>query len=76
MPPFIGVAVNVSAIPIQIVGEEGDIETLTGSGLFTIIEIVLEVAGFPVAQVRLEVISQTTLFPFAGMYVKDGLFVP
>lgn len=63
-------------MPIHTGLDEAVIVTLTGSGLFTVIEIELDVAGFPVAQVRLEVITQTTLSPFAGIYVKDGLFVP
>jgi hypothetical protein len=68
--------VKVSKLPIHTGLDEAVIVTLTGSGLFTVIKIELDVAGFPVAQGRLEVITQMTLSPLAGEYVKYGLFVP
>jgi hypothetical protein len=56
-------------VPAQIVLEEGEIRTLTGNTGFTVIVIVLDVAGFPVMQVALEVRTQLTVFPFTGAYV-------
>jgi hypothetical protein len=46
--------------------EEAPIETLTGNTVFTIMLIVLEVAGLPVAQVALEVRTQVTASLFTG----------
>jgi hypothetical protein len=67
VPPFTGVAVNVSVVPMHTGFDDAVIETLTGSGLFTVIVIELEVAGFPVAQGRLEVIIHLTTFPLTGV---------
>ena len=55
VPPLVGVAVNVTELPEQTGLDEAAIETLTGRFGLTVIEIVFEVAGLPVAQVRLEV---------------------
>ena len=48
-------AVNVTEVPAQTGFADAAIETLTARLGFTVIEIVFEVAGLPVAQVRLEV---------------------
>jgi hypothetical protein len=58
VPPFVGVAVKVTDVPAQMV-PEGDaaILTLAGSNGLTISVIVLDVAGLPVAQDELEVIT-------------------
>ena len=52
---MIGVAVKVTEVPSQTGFAEAAIETLTGCNGFTVIDTVLEVAGLPVLQVRLEV---------------------
>ena len=78
MPPFVGVAVNVTLVPEQIVFPGlAEILTLAATFGFTVITIAFDTAGFPVAQRALEVITQVTLFPFANaalVYVE--LFVP
>jgi hypothetical protein len=75
---LVGVAVNVTGVPSQIVFP-GLAETLTLAGRlgFTVITIAFDVAGLPVAQVALEVITQVTLFPFVKTaFVYVALFVP
>ena len=67
MPPFTGVAVKVTLSPSQMGFAEGVIETLQGRLLLTIIVIVLEVAGFPLAQVMLELNMQMITSPLAGV---------
>jgi hypothetical protein len=62
---LVGKAVNVTLVPEQIVVVEADILTLTGKFGFTVIVTVFEVAGFPVAQVALDVITQVTKSLFA-----------
>lgn len=47
--------------------EEAAILTLAATIGFTVIVTVLEVAGLPVAQVALEVNTQTTVLPFARL---------
>jgi hypothetical protein len=73
-----GVAVNVTELPAQIAPEgEADILTLAGSTVFTVIVIGLEVAGFPVTQVKEDVIITVTTSLLASvLVVKAGLFVP
>ena len=51
---MVGVAVKVTEAPAQTGFAEAAIETLTGCKGFTVMVIVLEVAGLPVLQVRLE----------------------
>jgi hypothetical protein len=65
-PPLEGVAVKVTLVPEQIVVALAEILTLAGRFGFTVMVIVLEVAGLPVAQVAFEVTTQTTVFPFAS----------
>ena len=43
---------------------DADMITLAGRTGFTVIVTVFEVAGLPVAQVALEVITQVMVFPF------------
>ena len=83
MPPFVGVAVKVTLIPEQIAPEGfAAILTLAGKPGFTIIVIVFEVAGEPVAQVKLLVIMQVIKLPFARVvdvyveFVAPDIFDP
>ena len=66
---MVGVAVKVTDVPEQIELADGEILTLTGRFVLTVIVIVLDVAGLPVAQVELEVITQPTASLFTGVYV-------
>ena len=64
MPPFVGVAVNVTLVPEQIVLPGfADMFTLAGNGGFTVIVIEFDVAGDPVAHVDVEVITTDTTSP-------------
>ena len=63
-PPFVGVAVKFTLVPQQIVVAVAEILMLTGKFGFTVIVIVFDVAGLPVAQVAFEVSTQVTVFPF------------
>ena len=63
---MVGVAVKVTEVPEQTGFAEAAIETLTGKFGFTVMVIVLEFAGLPVAQVAFEVKTQVTVFPFAN----------
>ena len=77
VPPFVGVAVNVTEVPAQIGLPEAAILTLAAKLAFTVIVTAFEVAGLPVAQVAFDVISQVTISPFtkaALVYVVE--FVP
>jgi hypothetical protein len=62
---LVGVAVKVTLLPEQI-EDEGDAEmlTLAITDGFTVI-VVVELAGFPVMQLALDVISQVTVLPLA-----------
>ena len=51
---------NVTDVPEQIVVKLADIITLTGRFGLTVIVIVFDVAGFPVAQVALDVKTHVT----------------
>jgi len=55
VPPLTGVAVNVTDVPAQTGLAEAVMETLTGINGFTVMVIVFDVAGEPVAQVAFEV---------------------
>ena len=67
MPPLVGVAVNVTDVPEQIVFPGlAEILTLAVTLGFTVITIAFDVAGLPVTQVAFEVITQVTLFPFTN----------
>ena len=52
---MVGVAVKVTEVLAQTGFAEAAIETLTGCNGFTVMVTVLEVAGLPVLQTRLEV---------------------
>ena len=71
-PPLTGVAVKVTMSPTQAGFAEAEMLTLTGRLGLTTILIGCELAGFPVAQGRLEVIAQVTTSPFAGGNVNTG----
>ena len=65
MPPLVGVAVNVTLIPIQIAPEGlADMLTLAGNAEFTDITTKLDVAGEPVAHVALDIIIHLILSLF------------
>ncbi len=67
MPPLTGVQVYVTEVPEQTGLAEAVIVALTGSDELTVIVIVFDVAGFPVAQTSFEVIVQVTKSPFTGI---------
>jgi hypothetical protein len=67
VPPFVGVAVNVTLVPEQTLLELAAIETLAGAAAFTVVVISLELAGLPVTHGRLEVILTLTTFPFISV---------
>ncbi len=67
---MVGVAVNVTLVPAQIVLSASfeAMLTLTGKFGFTVVTIALLVAGLPVAQgVALEVNTTVTISPFANV---------
>ena len=58
VPPLVGIEVKVTDVPAQIAPEGvADIFTLAGSNGFTVSVIIFEVAGLPVAQVAVDVIT-------------------
>jgi hypothetical protein len=62
---LIGVAVKVTLVPEQIVLPGfADILTLAVTFVFTIIVIAFDVAGLPVTQFALDVITHVITFPF------------
>ena len=67
---------KVTEVPAQTVVAEAVIVTLTGSNGFTVMVTVLDVAGFPVVQVALDVNPQEIMSPFAGTNVYDALVAP
>ena len=69
---------KVTELPAHIApGGEADILTLTGSAVFTVIVIGLEVAGLPDTQDNEDVITTVTTSLLARVVlVKVGLFVP
>ena len=77
VPGLVGVAVNVTLVPAQIVVADAAMLTLAGKLGFTFIVTALLVAGLPVAQVALEVITTVTISLSAkAVEVKVGLLVP
>jgi len=66
VPPFTGVAVKVTLVPIQIGFSEATMLTLAGKTGFTVMVIIFEVAGLPLTQGAFEVIAQETVFPLAN----------
>ena len=78
MPPFVGVAVNVTDVPAQIVFP-GLAAILTDGTTIavTVMVILLDVAVAGDAQVAVEVITQVTASPFTNTaFVYVLLFVP
>jgi hypothetical protein len=80
---LVGVAVNVTEVPAQIAPEGIDaILTLTGRFGLTVITIAFDVAGLPVAQVAVEVISTVITLPFSRVVdvyvasVSPGIAIP
>ncbi len=57
---MVGVAVNVTLVPEQMVVAEAETLTLTGKFGFTVIVTAVEEAGEPVSQVALDVNVQLT----------------
>ena len=64
---MVGVAVKVTLVPEHMVVAVAEMLMLTGRFGFTVMVIVFEVAGLPVAQVALDVITQVTVLPFANV---------
>ena len=63
---MVGTAVNVTLVPAQMVPEGlALIETPAATLALTVIVMVLDVAGLPVTQVALLVITQVIVFPLA-----------
>ena len=73
---MVGVAVNVTELPAQTGLADAPIDTLTGRFGFTVIGIVLDVAGLPVAHVEFEVNTHVIKSLFAGVYENVALFGP
>lgn len=68
VPPFAGVAVNVTEVPSHIeMPGLAPMLTLAGTLGFTVMVMVLDVAGEPVAQVRLLVMLHVMLSPLASV---------
>ena len=61
-----GTAVKVTEVPAHIGFAEADILTDAVTSGFTVMVTPFEVAGLPVTQLALEVITQVTIFPFTG----------
>jgi hypothetical protein len=60
---LIGVAVKVTELPEQTGFADAAIVTLTGKFALTVMVIVLDVAGVPVAQPAFDVMMQETVLP-------------
>ena len=78
MPPFVGVAVNVTLVPEQIVFP-GFAAMLTNGVIVAVTAIIIafDVAGLGVAQPNEEVITQVTASAFTNVaFVYVLLFVP
>jgi len=64
---LVGVAVNVTLVPAQIVVDGlAAMLTLAGKFGFTVIVIVFDVAGLPVPQVAVDVITQVIVLPLVN----------
>lgn len=69
VPPFVGVAVNVTDVPAQIV----DVPEIATEGVMvglTVIVTVFEVAVAGLEHDKPEVITQFTVFPFAKVLLE------
>jgi hypothetical protein len=69
-------AVKITKVPAQTGFAEAVMVTLTGRPVVTVMQIMFEVAGFPVIQGRYEVSSHVMQSPLTGINVKVGLFDP
>jgi hypothetical protein len=67
-PPLVETANNDTGVPVQTVVDEAEIEMLTGSNGFTVMVTALDVAGFPVGQIALEISSQIIASLLTGIY--------
>lgn len=67
VPPFTGVAVNVTIVPAQMVVAVALIETETGSDGFTAMVMELDRTGFPDGQFTLDVSRHVMASPLAGV---------
>ena len=79
VPPLTGVAVKVTEVPVQIApAGTAAMLTLTGKSGLTVMVMLLEVAGLPVAHgVAFDVSTQVTISLVASVVeVKVGLLVP
>ena len=74
VPPFVGLAVKITDVPLQTVVTGVVITILTGFTVFSIIVIVFEVAGLPVGQAIFEFITQVTRSPLDGIYDIVGAY--
>lgn len=63
------VVLNVTEVPAQTWLSEGAMVILTGKSGFTVMVTTFEAAGFPVAQIAFEIISQETALLFTGVRV-------
>ena len=67
MPPFVWVAVKVTLTPAQIVSDGlTAMLTLAVTGELTVIVMLFDVTGEPVAQLEFEIISQVITSPLAN----------
>ena len=65
---MVGLAVKVTEVPAQIAPDgEADILTLAGNNGFTVIVIILDVTGLPVAQVAVDVITTVICSPLTSV---------
>ena len=67
VPPFTGVAVYVTKVPVQTGLSDAAIVMLTGAGGSTVIVTVLDVAGLFVVHNAFDVRMQVTTSPLAGV---------
>ena len=68
VPPLIGFAVKDTEVPAQIAPDgEAEILTLAGNKGFTVMVIVLDVTGLPVAQVAVDVITTVICSPLTSV---------
>ena len=68
VPPFVGVAVNVTDVPEQIAPDGAATILTAGTSVgFTVIVIALDVAVGVLGQVALDVIIQVTISPFTSV---------
>ena len=67
VPPLVGVAVKVTEVPVQTGLAEAEMLILTGRSGFTVMIMLLDVAGLPVAHVAFEVKIQVTASPLTGV---------